>query len=66
MALLFTVFEFDGEDEAIRLANDTDYGLITERKRWRSPSDHIRSSQVFINNYGAGGGIHMPYPKKSA
>ncbi|GGC76438.1 aldehyde dehydrogenase [Thalassobacillus devorans] len=63
---VLTVFQFDGEDEAIRLANDTDYGLVTgvwteNISKAHRVADRIRSGQVFINNYGAGGGIQMPF-----
>ncbi|WP_082236067.1 aldehyde dehydrogenase family protein [Halobacillus massiliensis] len=63
---VLTVFEFEGEDEALRLANDTEYGLVTgvwteNIGKAHRIADRIRSGQVFINNYGAGGGIQMPF-----
>lgn len=61
-----SVFVFETEDEAIKLANNTPYGLVTGV--WTENvgcahrmASHIRAGQVFINNYGAGGGIQMPF-----
>ncbi len=57
---------FDGEQQAIDLANGTPYGLVCEI--WRRDGGRqfrlaraIQSGQVFINNYGAGGGIELPF-----
>jgi aldehyde dehydrogenase (NAD+) len=57
---------FDGEVEAIRIANATDFGLVagvwTENgARQMRLARAIRSGQVFINNYGAGGGVELPF-----
>jgi aldehyde dehydrogenase (NAD+) len=57
---------FDTEEEAIRLANGTDYGLVAGvwtrdgGRQWRV-ARKVRSGQVFINNYGAGGGVELPF-----
>ncbi|WP_113928376.1 aldehyde dehydrogenase family protein [Bacillus sp. P14.5] len=63
---VLSVFTFESEEEAIRLANGTDYGLVTgiwtqDIGKAHRLADRIRSGQVFINNYGAGGGIQMPF-----
>ncbi|MEC5408489.1 aldehyde dehydrogenase family protein [Paraburkholderia sp. MPAMCS5] len=57
---------FDDEDEAIRIANGTAYGLVaglwTENgARQMRVAKKLRVGQVFINNYGAGGGIELPF-----
>ena len=57
---------FDDEDEAIRLANGTDYGLVAgvwtrDGSRALRVARKLRSGQVFINNYGAGGGVELPF-----
>ena len=57
---------FDDEADAIRLANGTDYGLVsgiwTENgARQMRMAKGVRTGQVFINGYGAGGGIELPF-----
>ncbi len=60
------VIPFDSEDEAIAIANGTDFGLVagvwTENGgRQMRIAKSIDSGQVFINNYGAGGGVELPF-----
>ena len=57
---------FDDEDQAIRLANGTDYGLVAgvwtrDGARSLRVARKLRCGQVFINNYGAGGGVELPF-----
>jgi aldehyde dehydrogenase (NAD+) len=57
---------FKNEDEAVRLANGTAFGLVAgvwtrDGARQLRMARRIRSGQVFINNYGAGGGIELPF-----
>jgi aldehyde dehydrogenase (NAD+) len=57
---------FEDEAEAIRLANGTPYGLaagVWTRDAMRSTrvGRAMRAGQVFINCYGAGGGIELPF-----
>lgn len=59
-------FSFETEEEAIALANGTNYGLVTgiwtsDAKRAHRLAKRVRSGQVFINNYGAAGGVEMPF-----
>ncbi len=60
------VIRFETEDEAIAIANGTDYGLVAgiwtrDGARQMRLAKAIRSGQVFINNYGAGGGVELPF-----
>jgi aldehyde dehydrogenase (NAD+) len=57
---------FEDEAEAIRLANGTPYGLaagVWTRDAMRSTrvARAMRVGQVFVNCYGAGGGIELPF-----
>ncbi|HYP85785.1 aldehyde dehydrogenase family protein [Variovorax sp.] len=57
---------FADEDEAVHLANATHFGLVagvwTENgARQFRMAKRVRSGQVFINNYGAGGGVELPF-----
>lgn len=63
---VLSALAFDGEAEAARLANDTPYGLTAsvwtrDGSRALRMAHAIESGQVFINNYGAGGGIELPF-----
>lgn len=57
---------FEDEKDAVALANATDYGLVagvwTEKgSRQQRMARAIQSGQVFINCYGAGGGVELPF-----
>lgn len=57
---------FDTEADAIRIANGTDFGLIAgvwtnDGGRQMRVAKAIKCGQVFINNYGAGGGVELPF-----
>ena len=57
---------FEDEADAIALANGTDYGLLaavwTENGgRQQRVAKALRCGQVFINSYGAGGGVELPF-----
>ena len=57
---------FDDEDHAVQLANATAFGLVAgvwarEGARQFRMARRIKAGQVFINNYGAGGGVELPF-----
>ena len=60
------VIPFDDEDEAIAIANGTEFGLVAsvwtrDGARQMRMAKRIRTGQVFLNNYGAGGGVELPF-----
>ena len=60
------VIPFGHEDEAAAIANGTDYGLVAsiwsrDGARQMRLARKLKSGQVFINNYGAGGGVELPF-----
>jgi aldehyde dehydrogenase (NAD+) len=63
---VLSAFAFDNEADAVALANDTPYGLLaavwTESGgRQQRVAKALRCGQVFINCYGAGGGVELPF-----
>jgi aldehyde dehydrogenase (NAD+) len=57
---------FEDEADAIRIANGTGYGLVAgvwtrDGGRQLRLARSIRSGQVFVNSYGAGGGVELPF-----
>ena len=63
---VIAIMPFDDEAHAVALANGTDFGLVSsiwtrDGSRQLRLARQMRSGQVFINNYGAGGGIELPF-----
>jgi aldehyde dehydrogenase (NAD+) len=57
---------FDSEAQALALANGTPYGLVAglwtrDGARQLRLARRLNCGQVFVNNYGAGGGIELPF-----
>lgn len=60
------VIPFDTEEEAIQIANGTEYGLVTgvwtrDGARQMRMAKAVKAGQIFVNNYGAGGGVELPF-----
>lgn len=63
---VLSAMPFSDEEDAVRLANATEFGLVagvwTENgSRQARMAQRIHSGQVFINCYGAGGGVELPF-----
>ena len=63
---ILAAMPFKDEADAIRLANSTDYGLVAgvwsaDGNRALRVARKVRAGQVFVNGYGAGGGIELPF-----
>jgi aldehyde dehydrogenase (NAD+) len=60
------VIPFEGEREALTIANGTPFGLVAgvwtrDGSRALRLARKLQCGQVFVNNYGAGGGIELPF-----
>jgi len=60
------VIPFETEEEAVQIANGTQYGLVASvwsqnGARQMRLAKRLRAGQVFLNNYGAGGGVELPF-----
>ncbi len=60
------VIPFEDEDEAIAIANGTEYGLVAsmwtrDGARQKRVAAALHCGQVFINNFGAAGGVELPF-----
>jgi len=63
---VLSVIPFEDEADAIRLANGTPYGLVAgvwtgDARRSMRVARAMRCGQVFVNGFGAGGGIELPF-----
>lgn len=60
------VLPFEDEDHAVAIANGTKFGLVAscwtrDGARQMRLAKRMRAGQVFLNNYGAGGGVELPF-----
>lgn len=63
---VLSMLPFDDEADAVRSANDTEFGLMAavwtaDGGRALRVARRIRAGQVYINAFGAGGGIELPF-----
>ncbi|MDB5944440.1 MAG: Aldehyde dehydrogenase (NAD+)-like protein [Ramlibacter sp.] len=63
---VLAAMSFRDEDHAVQLANATQFGLVAgvwtrDGARQFRMAKRVKSGQVFINNYGAGGGVELPF-----
>jgi len=63
---VLAVTPFADEAEAVRLANGTDFGLVAgvwtrDGARQLRMAHKLHCGQVFVNNYGAAGGVELPF-----
>ncbi|HUX04472.1 MAG TPA: aldehyde dehydrogenase family protein [Acidimicrobiales bacterium] len=57
---------FANDDEAVTLANDSRYGLVAgvwtrDLRRAHAVANRLEVGQVFVNSYGVGGGVAIPF-----
>ena len=60
------VIPFKDEDEAVAIANGTSFGLVAscwtkDGARQMRMARKLKAGQIFLNNYGAGGGVELPF-----
>ncbi len=63
---VLSMIPFETEQEAIDLANGTPFGLVAgvwtqDGARAMRMAHAIRAGQVYVNAYGAGGGVELPF-----
>lgn len=63
---VIVTLSFDTVDEAISIANGTPYGLVAgvwtrDLVTAHKVSQQLECGQVFVNGYGAGGGVALPF-----
>jgi aldehyde dehydrogenase (NAD+) len=63
---VLAAFQFETEEEALALANGTEYGLVAavwtrNCDRFARLTKKLAAGQCFINCYGAGGGVELPF-----
>jgi aldehyde dehydrogenase (NAD+) len=63
---VLSLMPFDDEADAVALANGTPYGLVAgvwtrDARRSIRVARAMRCGQVFVNGYGAGGGVELPF-----
>jgi acyl-CoA reductase-like NAD-dependent aldehyde dehydrogenase len=63
---VLAIITFDEVEEAIAIANRSQYGLVAgvwtrDINKAMTIASRIKSGQVYINTYGAGGGVELPF-----
>jgi aldehyde dehydrogenase (NAD+) len=63
---VLAVIPFEDEEDAVALANATDFGLLAgiwtrDGGRQIRMAKRMQCGQVYLNCYGAGGGVELPF-----
>lgn len=63
---MLSVITFDDVAEAAELANRSRYGLVAgvwtrDMSKALALATAVKAGQVFVNTYGAGGGVELPF-----
>ena len=63
---VLAIIGFDEVEEAAALANRSEYGLVAgvwtrDIDKALSLASRIKAGQVYVNTYGAGGGVELPF-----
>lgn len=63
---VMSIIPFEDEADAVAAANGTDFGLVAgvwseNAKRATRVARQVKAGQVFVNAYGAAGGIELPF-----
>jgi acyl-CoA reductase-like NAD-dependent aldehyde dehydrogenase len=63
---VLAIIGFDDLEEAATLANRSSYGLVAgvwtrDINKAMSLASRIKAGQVYVNTYGAGGGVELPF-----
>jgi acyl-CoA reductase-like NAD-dependent aldehyde dehydrogenase len=63
---VLSVIEFEDVEEAATIANRSQYGLIAgvwtrDINKALALAGRIKAGQIYINTYGAGGGVELPF-----
>jgi aldehyde dehydrogenase (NAD+) len=63
---VLAIIDFDTVEDAVRVANTSQYGLLAgvwtrDINKAMEVATRVKSGQVYINTYGAGGGVELPF-----
>ena len=63
---VLAMIEFDDLEQAAEIANRSQYGLVSgiwtrDINKAMSLAARIKAGQVYVNTYGAGGGVELPF-----
>jgi len=63
---VLAMIEFDDLEQAAQIANRSQYGLVSgiwtrDINKAMTLASRIKAGQVYVNTYGAGGGVELPF-----